>query len=207
MVGRRHGNFVGPPANLLTTYVPKLLESKARLPAFRESISPSFLGCDYYFGMSYHREGHRPQNQRNRLSPTDSTSAGSTSSEPGAARARDIMTVLRAAEPNSVQIRSLLRGMRKKAIWFPAVDSVEVYSVDESVGTLKRDSANEKEVGHHFTDTTYRCTSTTNCKACSRSCISSSTSGDTNSIKKAESVARKVGKAIPFWKTTHPIEA
>lgn len=43
------------------------------------------------------------------------------------------------------------------AILFPAVDSVEVDSVDESVGTLKRDSANEKEVGHHFTDTTYRC--------------------------------------------------
>lgn len=40
------------------------------------------------------------------------------------------------------------------AILFPAVDSVEVDSVDES---LKRDSANEKEVGHHFTDTTYRC--------------------------------------------------
>jgi len=54
--------------------------------------------------MSYHREGHRLQNQQ--MSPTDST--GSTSSEPGAARASDILTVLRAAEPNSVQIRSLV---------------------------------------------------------------------------------------------------
>lgn len=57
--------------------------------------------------MSYHSRGHRLQN---RLNPTDSTSAGSTSSGPGAARARDILTVLRAAEPKSVQIRSLVIG-------------------------------------------------------------------------------------------------
>lgn len=38
MVGRRHGTLVvGPPASFFTTYVPLrgLLESKARLPAFR----------------------------------------------------------------------------------------------------------------------------------------------------------------------------
>lgn len=66
--------------------------------------------------------------------------------------------------------------MRKKAIRFSAVDSVEVDSVDESVGTIKIDSTNKAEVGHHFTGTTYLCTSTTNGRACSRSSISSSTS-------------------------------
>lgn len=78
--------------------------------AFRESISPSCLGCSYYFGMSYRSRGHRLQNQQNRLNPTDSTSSGSTSSGPGAARARDMLTMLRSAEPNSVQIRSLVIG-------------------------------------------------------------------------------------------------
>lgn len=56
--------------------------------------------------------------------------------------------------------RSDRNGMRKKAIRFSAVDSVEVDSVDESVGTKKIDSTNKlinnkAEVGHHFTSTTY----------------------------------------------------
>ena len=93
----------------------------------------------------------------------------------GAARARDILTVLRAAEPNSVQIRSLVIGAGWEIRQFgsTAVDSVEVDSVDETVGS-EVDSANEAEVGHHFTGTTYLCTSTTNGRACSRSSISSS---------------------------------